>query len=104
MAPLPFSPVGFSALSDRVFAFDKRDRLPKFIPRPLNAVITFSFPALARRRIHFGLSDRAHIVARYKFRCWQAYLEYFAAASIFKTAFAWIRITMDGIRKGQTYK
>ena len=34
--PLPFSPVKFSGLIERVFASDKRDRLPMFISSPLN--------------------------------------------------------------------
>ena len=32
---LPFSPVKFSGLIERVFAFDSRERLPMFMPRPL---------------------------------------------------------------------
>src|SRR5262245_14068839 len=34
MPPLPFSPVKFSALIERVRALDKRDRLPRCMPRP----------------------------------------------------------------------
>src|SRR5690348_8524216 len=34
--PLPFSPVGFSGLIERVFAFESRGRLPRFKPSPLN--------------------------------------------------------------------
>src|SRR6266700_3262566 len=33
--PRPFSPVGFSALIERVFARERRARLPRSIPRPL---------------------------------------------------------------------
>jgi len=36
--PLPFSPVKFSGLIERVWALDNRDRLPRFMPKPLNAV------------------------------------------------------------------
>jgi hypothetical protein len=35
----PFSPVKFSALMERVFAFESRDKLPNPIPRPLNVVM-----------------------------------------------------------------
>src|SRR5262249_50407871 len=34
-----FSPVEFSALIDRVFAFDSRERLPRLMFSPLNAAI-----------------------------------------------------------------
>src|SRR5579862_624296 len=34
--PLPGSPVKFSGPIDRVFASDRRDRLPRFMSRPLN--------------------------------------------------------------------
>ena len=34
----PFSPVKFSAQIERVFASDILDRLPKFIPKPLNDI------------------------------------------------------------------
>src|SRR5215216_5542920 len=37
--PLPFSPVKFSGLIDLVCAEDRRDKLPRFIPRPLNPAI-----------------------------------------------------------------
>src|ERR1035437_8225289 len=36
MPALPFAPVWFSGLIDRVWAFDSRDRLPRPMPRPLN--------------------------------------------------------------------
>src|SRR5438552_853650 len=36
---LPFSPVKFSALIERVFAFDNRERLPRLMFSPLNAAI-----------------------------------------------------------------
>ena len=36
---LPFSPVKFSALMERVFALDSSDRLPRFMPSPLNAML-----------------------------------------------------------------
>ena len=35
----PFSPVKFSAQIERVFAFEILDRLPKFIPKPLNDIV-----------------------------------------------------------------
>src|SRR3954464_7031607 len=34
--PLPFAPVKFSGLIERDFAFDRRERLPRDMPRPLN--------------------------------------------------------------------
>src|SRR5881392_3304651 len=37
----PLSPVKFSALIDRVFAFDRRERLPRLMFSPLNAAIVF---------------------------------------------------------------
>ena len=46
MPPLPFSPVKFSGLIERVFAFDKRDKFPRFIPRPLNETLIVIFPYL----------------------------------------------------------
>jgi hypothetical protein len=39
MPPLPFLPVIFSGLIDRITAFDSRHRFPMFIPSPLNAAI-----------------------------------------------------------------
>ena len=39
MPPLPFSPVKFSGLIERVLAEDSRDRLPRFIPRPENSTV-----------------------------------------------------------------
>src|SRR6267378_4154468 len=36
IAPLPFSPVGFSGLIERLSAFDRIGRLPRCMPRPLN--------------------------------------------------------------------
>src|SRR5579863_3412898 len=39
IAPLPFSPVGFSGLIERLFAFDRIGRLPMCMPRPLNDAI-----------------------------------------------------------------
>jgi hypothetical protein len=42
MPPLPFSPVGFSALIERVLALDSRHRLPSVIPKPLKSDILFS--------------------------------------------------------------
>src|SRR5438128_9649559 len=38
---LPFSPVKFSALIERDFAFDNRERLPRPMFNPLNAAIVF---------------------------------------------------------------
>ena len=39
--PLPFSPVKFSGLIERVFALDRFDRFPRLIPSPLNAIVSF---------------------------------------------------------------
>src|SRR5438105_3743242 len=39
MPALPFSPVKFSALIERVCAFDSSERLPKLMLRPLNVAI-----------------------------------------------------------------
>src|SRR5665213_1453128 len=36
MPPLPFSPLKFSGLIDRVLASDKRYKLPRLTPSPLN--------------------------------------------------------------------
>jgi hypothetical protein len=35
MAPAPFSPRGFSALIERVLAFDSLGKVPRPIPSPL---------------------------------------------------------------------
>ena len=40
MPPLPFSPVKFSGLIERVCAFDRRDRLPRCRPNPENAMMS----------------------------------------------------------------
>ena len=69
MPPLPFSPVKFSGLIERVLARDKRERLPRCSPRPLNSVISCSvisdseflaaFDQLARHaagRRHYALA------------------------------------------------
>jgi hypothetical protein len=42
MPPFPFSPVKFSAEIERVFARDKRERLPRFRPKPLKSAMVFS--------------------------------------------------------------
>src|SRR5580658_9712843 len=42
MPPLPFSPVKFSGLIERVFARDRRERLPRLRFRPLNSVMDCS--------------------------------------------------------------
>lgn len=47
MPPLPFSPVKFSGLIERVCAFERRDRFPMFIPNPLNPAAPFFSCALA---------------------------------------------------------
>src|SRR5712664_2844116 len=39
IAPLPFSPVGFSGLIERLSALDRIGRLPICMPRPLNDAI-----------------------------------------------------------------
>src|SRR5882672_9837552 len=36
--PAPFLPSTFSELIDRVFAEESRDKFPRFIPNPLNAM------------------------------------------------------------------
>src|SRR5579871_1508688 len=48
MPPLPFSPVKFSGLIERVLALDRRARLPRCIPRPLNSVIPPLSPSAVR--------------------------------------------------------
>jgi hypothetical protein len=40
---LPLSPVGFSADKERVFAGERRERVPKFMPRPLKDAIVVSY-------------------------------------------------------------
>ena len=40
MPPLPFSPVKFSGLIERVWAADKRGRLPRFISKPSNSSVS----------------------------------------------------------------
>src|SRR5690606_4384708 len=53
LPPSPFAPVKFSALIDRVSAFDSRDRLPRCIPSPLNVDIdTPAFLHMASRPQH----------------------------------------------------
>jgi hypothetical protein len=42
MPPLPFSPVKFSGLRERLLAFDNLDKFPKCIPSPLKEDIDFS--------------------------------------------------------------
>src|SRR5690554_3249287 len=50
MPPLPFSPVKFSGLMERLFALDNKDRL--FRPKPLNVInIPLSKGFTARRHI-----------------------------------------------------
>src|SRR5271163_4589706 len=39
IAPLPFSPVGFSGLIDRLSAVERIERLPMCMPSPLNDAI-----------------------------------------------------------------
>src|SRR5205085_12168867 len=45
--PFPFSPVGFSAQIDLVFAEESRERFPKCIPSPLNELM-IAYPFLGR--------------------------------------------------------
>src|SRR5260370_12214590 len=48
IAPLPFSPVGFSGLIERLSAFDRIERLPMCMPRPLNDAIACDFQPSGR--------------------------------------------------------
>src|SRR5580658_9349633 len=48
--PFPGSPVGFSALIDRVCAGEVRNRLPRFVPSPLNGSSASS--ALTENKAH----------------------------------------------------
>src|SRR3954465_6566279 len=57
MPALPFSPVKFSGLMERVFAFERRLRLPRFRSRPLNGSAAKScveVNASVRRRVMVG--------------------------------------------------
>src|SRR5438046_1497944 len=51
MPPLPFSPVKFSPLIERLFADDSRERFPRCIPSPLNSAIA---PPASRLRLAGG--------------------------------------------------
>src|SRR5712692_601396 len=54
IAPLPFSPVGFSGLIERLSAFDRIGRLPRCMPRPLNdAIACDSSRGQASERLQF---------------------------------------------------
>src|SRR6266436_797589 len=77
MAPLPFSPVGFSGLIDRLSAFESIARLPMCMPSPLNDAIAIRLLATSRailvrshrdaegfERLQFE-SDRHEIVVGY---------------------------------------
>src|SRR5271156_441584 len=48
IAPLPFSPVGFSALIDRLSAADRSARLPMWMPSPLNDAIAIRLLVTSR--------------------------------------------------------
>ena len=39
MPPFPFSPVGFSAVIDRVLAADRRGNVPRLMPRPVKLML-----------------------------------------------------------------
>src|SRR3972149_6444411 len=48
MPPCPLAPVKFSALIERVWAFDKRERLPRFMCKPSKGVIVPPSPILVK--------------------------------------------------------
>src|SRR6266436_3539907 len=48
IAPLPFSPVGFSGLIERLSAFDRIARLPMYMPSPLKDAIAIRLLVTSR--------------------------------------------------------
>src|SRR5713101_7505038 len=65
IAPLPFSPVGFSGLIERLSAFDKIGRLPRCMPRPLNdAIACDSSPGQAFEWLQFEIDGHEIMVRR----------------------------------------